>query len=116
MSQVSRQSALSGLRWLIVVPLFSATMAGCVLWPTPGGGGLAERHVTLSEPVRQTALRIERMDAAGARKSHPAAMRQAEDLVVRAHRALRADLYAEADEDLHRAERILDRIAGGPAG
>ena len=84
--------------------------AGCTPWPAGGSGGLAERHLLLSDSTRSVALEIEALAAQGARRRFPAAMREAEELLVAAHRAENAGLHAEAQEDLHRAEQILRRV------
>ena len=90
-------------------------LPACMVWPRGGGGGLAERHAELPGPLRETAKRLRHAEDQGARQRHPAAMRRAEDLTVSAHRAQQAGLYAEAEEDLHQAERILRQVTGGDA-
>ena len=88
----------------------SALLQGCLFWPRAGGGGLAEKHVHISPSVREYSWQISELTDRGARRRQPAAFKETDDLLVRAHRAQTAGLHEDADEDFHRLRRLLANV------
>ena len=102
----------SGRLWVAVLIACMAApgLQGCVSWPKEARGGLAERERANDPVLRALRHAFRRLADAGALKTRPARMLEAQLLMIRAHREYAGGLRQDYWDTSRAAWAAMARI------
>lgn len=95
----------------MVASLFLASgLAGCVAWPEPGTGGMAEVYPSKSRRLRDLEYRFVALTRGPAAEYAPARLLEARGHLIRAKREHAGGLLADASVSTDRVEEIVMQL------